>query len=165
MAAIIPIEVKETESELRQALSKAKAHQRARVKMLQLIAGGTTAVGELAKKTKSGTASIRIWKLAYNTGGLEGLLGDKRGGDKRSGISVEDKQAIKEKLSEPKGAFRSYNEARTWAKEQLGIDKEYHAFNKYLKRNFGTSLKVGRKSHTKKDETATADYKKPSREA
>ena len=165
MAAIIPIQIKETESELRQALSKARPYQRARVKMLLLIAAGTTAVGELAKKTKSGTASIRIWKLAYNAGGLESLLSDKRGGDKRSGISAEDKQAIKEKLSEPKGAFRSYDEARTWAKEELGIDKEYHAFNKYLKRNFGTSLKVGRKSHTKKDETATADYKKPSRGA
>lgn len=165
MAAIIPIKVKETESELRLALSKAKPYQRSRVKMLLLIATGTSAVSELAKKTKSGTASILTWKKAYNNGGLEALLADKRGGDKRSEITAEQKQALKEKLSDPNTAFRSYDEARKWAKQELGIDKEYHAFNKYLKRNFGTRLKVGRKSHTKKDPTATADYKKPFREA
>jgi transposase len=165
MAIAIPIQIKESESELLSVLSKAKAYQRARVKMLLLILRGTVSVVELAKGTKSGTASILTWKKAYNSGGLEGLLADKRGGDKRSEISSEQKQALKQKLSDPKAAFRSYDEARSWAKEELGIDKEYHAFNKYLKRNFGTSLKVGRKSHTKKDGTATADYKKPSREA
>ena len=164
MCMTIPISIKvsETETALRLALSKAKPYQRARLKMLLLLATGTSAVGELARKTKSGTASIRIWKLAYHAGGLEALLSDKRGGDKRSGISAEDKASICKKLSDPNGGLRSYKEARVWLKEELNIDKKYHALNKYLKRNFGTKLKVGRKSHVKKDQTATADYKKPS---
>lgn len=52
---------------------------------------------------------------------------------------------------------------KTWMKTELGIDKEYHAINKYLKRNFGTKLKVGRKSHVKKDDAAIAVFKKPAR--
>ena len=161
MSSIIPITVTESELFLRMLFNKCKPYQRSRVKMLLLLAMGTTSVNDLAKKTKSGTASIRIWKLRYNAGGIEALLADRRGADKRSGITAEQKQKIAAKLSNPTDAFRSYVEAQVWLKTELGIEKEYHAVNKYLKRNFGTKLKVGRKSHVKKDEAAVAVFKKP----
>jgi transposase len=72
---------------------------------------------------------------------------------------------IEKKLSDPKNAFTSFGQAQTWLKEEFGIAKNYHAVNKYLKRNFGAKLKVGRKSHVRKDEAAVAVFKKPIRGA
>jgi transposase len=163
MPATLAIEVKETPEYLKAAHSKAAPHLLPRIKMLLVIAKGTTAVKDIAAKTGVSTESIRIWKNKYRAAGLEGLLHESRGGDKRSGITAEQKQKIEEKLSNPKDAFRSYGEAQAWLKTELGITKEYHAFNKYLKRNWGTKLKVGRKSHVKKDEAAVAVFKKPAR--
>jgi transposase len=131
--------------------------------MVLLIAGGIDDTATLAAKTGADRNSIAAWKKRYNTGGIKALLGDGRGGDKRSGITDAQKQQIKEKLSDPKDTLRTYKEAQGWLSEEMGIDKEYHAFNKYLKRNFGTKLKVGRKSHVKKDEAAIAVFKKPAR--
>ncbi|MBK8441926.1 MAG: hypothetical protein IPL35_00285 [Sphingobacteriales bacterium] len=46
--------------------------------------------------------------------------------------------------------MRSYKEAQQWLKSELGIEKQYNTVRMYLKRNFGTKLKVGRKSHIKR---------------
>ncbi|MBK8444601.1 MAG: winged helix-turn-helix domain-containing protein [Sphingobacteriales bacterium] len=56
--------------------------------------------------------------------------------------------------------MRSYKEAQQWLKSELGIEKQYNTVRMYLKRNFGTKLKVGRKSHIKKDEAAVDTFKK-----
>ena len=119
--------------------------------MLILIANGITTVSTLCAKLGISPPTLKDWKNRYRQGGIEALLSEKRGGDKRSGISTEQKQLIAEKLSNPQDAFRSYGEAQAWLKTALGIHKEYHALNKYLKRNFATQLKVGLKSHVKKD--------------
>ena len=147
--------------QIRFRLRKAPVHQRSRLKMLLLIAKGITAVATLAAKTGVHRDSITAWKKRYAVAGIDGLLADDRGGDFRSGISATDKQKIKEKLSDPKDAFTSFGQAQAWVNKELGTDKKYHAINKYLKRNFGASLKVGRKSHVKKDEAAVAVFKKP----
>ena len=81
------------------------------------------------------------------------------GGDYRSGFSDAEKEKIAQKLAEPKQAFTSYKQAQDWINETFGVDKQYHAVNKFLKRNFGVKLKVGRKSHIKKDEEAVAFFK------
>jgi transposase len=163
MPATLAIEVKETLEELKAAHSKASIHLRPRLKMLLTIAKGVTAVKDIAAKTGVSAESVRIWKNKYRIAGIEGLLHEGRGGDKRSGITEEQKQKIQAKLCTPRGAFRSYKEAQAWLQNELGIEKEYHALNKYLKRNWGTKLKVGRKSHVKKDEAAVAVFKKPAR--
>ncbi|MBK8442993.1 MAG: hypothetical protein IPL35_06080 [Sphingobacteriales bacterium] len=45
--------------------------------------------------------------------------------------------------------MRSYKEAQQWLKSELGIEKQYNTVRMYLKRNFGTKLKVGRKAISK----------------
>lgn len=156
------IVVKETSSELNVLIKKTSAHLRPRIKMLQWILKGVHAIDALCSKVGVSRNSIALWKRTYSSSGISGLLNDNRGGDYRSGLSVADKEKIKEKLSEPKEAFRSYKEAQEWINTTLNTDKKYHAVNKYLKRNFGTKLKVGRKSHVKKDEEAVAFFKNPS---
>jgi transposase len=163
MPATFHIEVKESVEELKAHQGSVSVYLRPRVKMLSLISVGTTAVGALCAKLGVSAPTLKEWKSKYHQGGLQALLHEGRGGDKRSGITTEQRQKIEEKLSSPKDAFRSYGEAQAWLKTELGITKEYHALNKYLKRNWGTKLKVGRKSHVKKDEAAVAVFKKPAR--
>lgn len=165
MAKSVLITVKEEISNLKSLYSKAQIHLRPRYKMLLLIAGGQTSSQELAAKTGVSRNTIAIWKRSYSEGGIEQLTSDLRGGDYKSNISADDKKKIEKKLSDAKNAFTSFAQAQTWLKEELGIDKNYHAVNKYLKRNFGAKLKVGRKSHVKKDEAAVAVFKKPTRGA
>jgi len=162
MAKRVIITIKEELSDLKSLHSKAPIHLRPRYKMLILIAGGCTNSQELAAKTGVSRNTIATWKQSYAHGGLDCIMTDERGGDYKSNISAGDKKKIEDKLSDPKAAFTSFIEAQTWLKEELGIDKKYHAVNKYLKRNFGVKLKVGRKSHVKKDEAAVAVFKKPS---
>lgn len=160
MGKSIGIHVKESVDGGISMLRKAPIHQRPRLKMLLLIAKGITAVATLCAKTGAHRDSIIAWKKRYAAAGIEGLLCDDRGGDFRSGVSAADKQKIKEKLSDPKDAFTSFGLAQAWINKKFGTDKKYHAVNMYLKRNFGASLNVGRKSHVKKDEAAVAVFKK-----
>lgn len=161
MAISVAIIVKESVSDLKNLHGKSPIHLRPRYKMLFLAAGGTTSSTELAAKTGVSRNTIATWKRIYNEGGMDKLVADQRGGDFRSDISEADKKKIEEKMSNSKDAFTSFGQAQAWLKQELGIDKNYHAVNKYLKRNFGAKLKVGRKSHVKKDEAAVAVFKKP----
>jgi transposase len=160
MAGTFQIKVIESAAQLKARQRPVAVYMRPGIKMLVLIANGITTVSTLCAKIGISPPTLRDWKTRYHHGGIEALLREKRGGDKRSGISTEQKQLIAQKLSNPHNAFRSYGEAQAWLKTALGIHKEYHALNKYLKRNFGTKLKVGRKSHVKKDEAAVAVFKK-----
>lgn len=165
MAKTVVLTIKESIADLKTIYSKAPVHLRPRYKMLLLMAKGQTSSQELAAKIGVSRNSIATWKRFYNEGGIDQLTSDLRGGDYKSNISADDKRKIEQKLSDPKNAFTSFAEAQAWLKSELGIDKNYHAVNKYLKRNFGAKLKVGRKSHVKKDEAAVAVFKKPTRGA
>ena len=158
-----PVEVSVTQSveELKKLLAKCLVHQRPKVKMLLAILAGTHKNGLLAVKTGAALRSITHWKKTYISGGLQSLLTDRRGGDHRSSIDAAAKEQLRAKLHDPKDAFTSFGQAQAWIKEYLGVEMNYHAVNKYLKRNFGAKLKVGRKSHLQKDEAAVAVFKKP----
>lgn len=128
--------------------------------MLLLVAGGTTETAKLSAKTGASASAILCWKKRYNSGGLQYLLSDRRGGDYCSGWSAAHKQLIAQKIHDPENGFTTYGQAQQWMADELGVVKNYQAVNKYLKRNFGTKLKVGRKSHLKKDAQAVETFKK-----
>jgi transposase len=165
MGKSITLTVKESIEEIKLLYGKAPIHLRPRYKMLLLICGGCTRTNDLAAKVGASANTISIWKGHYSSGGLAQLTSDQRGGDFKSEISSENKQKIAQKISDPDNAFTSFGQAQAWLKEELGIDKQYHAVNKYLKRNFRAKLKVGRKSHVKKDEMAVAVFKNATRAA
>lgn len=131
--------------------------------MLLAILDGVTSTQELVLKTKSNRDSIRNWKNTYSQEGIKGLLDESRGRKSPGAIGPKEKLQLKQRLSDPKGGFTSYIQAMEWINKTFGLEMEYHAVNKYLKRNFGTKLKVGRKTHVNKDENATALFKKTCR--
>ena len=165
MAILQAITVTETSEELLKMLGKSTPSGKPRLKMLLAIVNGTTSTNELSHKTKSNRDSIRNWKNTYRTKGLEGLLSEGRGGNRQGALNDSQKIALEKKLSNPKGGFTSYKQATDWINTTFGVNMNYHAVNMYLKRNFGTKLKVGRKTHVNKDENATALLKKPVSEA
>ena len=161
MAILQLITIKESVSELTSLLKKCSDANKPRIKMLLAIQKGTTSTQALVSEIKVNRDSIRNWKNTYNEKGIAGLLGETRGGKKPGAIGAEQKLQLQQKLSDPKGGFTSYKQAVDWINNTFDLEMRYHAVNKYLKRNFGTKLKVGRKTHVNKDENATALFKKP----
>lgn len=160
MAILQTITVKESEEELAALLKKSTVATKPRIKMLLAILNGITATQELVLKTKANRDSIRNWKTTYRIQGIKGLLKESRGRKQPGAIEPKVKLQLQQKLSDPKGGFTSYKQAMAWINESFGLEMQYHAVNKYLKRNFGTKLKVGRKIHINKDENAAALFKK-----
>ncbi len=160
MAILQQITVKETTHELSNLLKSSADSIKPRIKMLLAIVNGTTSTQELALKIKANRNSIGNWKNIYRQKGIEALLEDERGGKRPAAINAKQKLQLHQKLSDPKNGFASYKEAMEWINKTFGLEMEYHAVNKYLKRNFKTKLKVGRKTHINKDDSAAALFKK-----
>ena len=163
MEKAIKIEVKETAEFLRKELKNASSQQQKRIQMLLLIQKGTHLTkASLAIALGMSDHSIQTWRTKYKQGGLEILLTETRGGNKKAQIDAQASAALEKKLTNPKERFSSYVEAQEWINKKFGLKMEYHAVNKFIKRKFKAKLKVGRKSHVLKDPTASAVFKKPS---
>ena len=93
------------------------------------------------------------------------MLSDNRGGYKKAAITPKVNKALSDRLNNPKEGFRSFIEVQQWLVTEFGIEMEYHAVNKYVKRKFGARLKVSRKSHVLKSPGDEAVFKKPVRQA
>jgi len=161
MAILHKLTVTESSEQLIKLINTSPPSIKPRLKMLFAIVNGITATNDLAHKTKSNRDSIRKWKNIYRNEGLAGLLEDSRGGNRKGALNDQQKAELHKKLSNPQCGFTSYKQATEWINVTFGVEMNYHAVNMYLKRNFGTKLKVGRKTHVNKDENATALFKKP----
>ena len=160
MAILQSITVKESAEQLNKLISNSTSSTKPRLKMLLAIANGIISTNELVFKTKSNRDSIRKWKNIYRSKGLEALLQEGRGGKRHGALDEKQKAELQKKLAHPKGGFTSYKQAADWINKTFGVEMSYHAVNMYLKRNFGTKLKVGRKTHVNKDDSAAALFKK-----
>lgn len=160
MANRIIIQVKESAEELRLLWRKASAAIRPRLRMLLLIQSGITRSKALAAKTGMSTDALAQWKRRYSNEGLRGLTREGRGGSRNCPLSQEQMAQLRQRLSNPKEGFTSYGEALRWINETFGVQMKYQAANKFLKRNFHTRLKVGRKVHARKDPASEAAFKK-----
>ena len=105
--------------------------------------------------------SIVKWRKTYNEFGIAPLLFHGRvGGFKKSVFSNEDFNKLKVKLNDPKNGIQGYTELLEWVKSDLLKDVKYITLLKYAQRKFATKVKVARKSHIKKDDILTNDFKK-----
>jgi transposase len=166
MAAPKLVLVNETISELKALLKSTKPIFVPRLRMLIEIKKHETAgisKRDLADLVGVNHNSIQSWRSIYSNGGIKALISHRKTGYKKSIFTKEEHLAIKEKLHNPENGIRGYKELLQWVEKELGKDCKYNTLLKYCTKNFGSSIKVARKSHVKKDEEAVNSFKKTSK--
>jgi transposase len=129
--------------------------------LLLVVRHGPLSKDKLAALLSVSTSSVQHWRTTYiNEGGIAALLKENRGGNKPAAITATAEQALSKRLHDPKGGFRSYTELQQWLQDEFGIVMNYHAVNKYVKRNYGARLKVSRKSHVAQSPADQVVFKK-----
>lgn len=104
--------------------------------------------------------SVQTWRTMYIKGGLKLLQSHNKKGFKTSVFTKEEHTAIEKKLKDPKNGLRGYVELLAWIEQEFKKQVKYNTLLKYSIKNFGSKVKVARKSHINKDETAVETFKK-----
>ena len=161
MQNIKPILVKESLAQLR----KLQQQHPSKFQCLQMLIvfkqQGSISKYIVAEQIGSSQSSVGKWRSVYMSKGIEALLVETRGGYKKAAIDPIANEALSKRLNNPKEGFRSFIEVQQWLADEFGIEMNYHAVNKYVKRKFGATLKVSRKSHVLKSPADEAVFKKP----
>ena len=158
--------VSESLQELKKILKTTSAFLSPRVRMLielKKYENSGISKRELAELIGVNHNSVQTWRAAYEKGGIDLLLSHKKTGYKPSVISKYEHQIIEKKLNDPNNNIRGYKELQQWIEEEFEKKIIYNTLMKYCIRKFGSSIKVGRKSHIKKDAEAVEGFKKNSR--
>ena len=165
MANALSITVKESLKELKFFLKKGPSHHSSKIRMLIEIKKSDLALSknELADRIGVNHNSIQTWRSKYKKGGINSLLKDGRIGFKPSIITPASHKRIELKLNAPEAAFSSYKQLHEWVEKNLIEGVNYNSLRHYVKRHFGTKLKVPRKSHIRKDKEAVEVFKKTSK--
>jgi transposase len=165
MSLSLIISVTESAHQLRALLKSSSPMMHPRIKMLLVLKKNEArGISKRALMEELGVCSqsIHNWRTAYRTGGLEKLLlnGRKGNSGKPSVITAQEKKLIEKKLNDPKNGLAGYIELQQWIEKEFKKEVKYNTILKYAMRNFGSKVKVARKSHVKKDEIAVATFKK-----
>ena len=104
--------------------------------------------------------SVQTWRTTYIKGGLKLVQSHNKKGFKPSIFNQEEHTAIEKKLKNPKNGLRGYVELKAWIEEEFKKHVKYNTLLKYSIKNFGSKVKVARKSHIKKDDAAVETFKK-----
>jgi len=155
--------IKESLPELRLLQRQHPGRYRVLQMLITLKKQGPLSKDRLSILTGASDKSIHIWRRHYISGGIEQLLKENRGGKKPAKITSAVHDKLAKRLNSPKEGFRSFIEIQQWLLQEFGIEMQYHAVNKYVKRRFGARLKVSRKSHVQKSPADEAVFKKPTR--
>lgn len=106
--------------------------------------------------------SVQTWRTMYEQGGIKMVQSHNKTGFKPSVFTKEEHKAIESKLNDPKNGLQGYVELKAWIEEQFNKQLKYNTVLKYSIKNFGSKVKVARKSHINKDESAVDLFKKTS---
>jgi transposase len=165
MASPKVITVKEGIRDLKYMLKRAKPIIAPRLRMLIEIKNNElTGISkrDLADTIGVSHNSIQKWRTMYLNGGIEALTSHKKLGFKKPAFTDEEHRIIEAKLKDPHNGFRGYKELLEWVEQEFEKKYKYNTLLKYCRRNFGSRVKVARKSHIKKDANAVEAFKKTS---
>ena len=165
MQQIKQVLIKETLAQLRSLQKRYPSKFKALEMLIVFKQCGSISKYAVAAQIGSSQSSVGKWRILYSTNGIEGLLTEKRGGNRAGQITLEVAKRLSNRLNNPKEGFRSFIEVQQWLASEFGIEMQYHAVNKYVKRKFGARLKVSRKSHVLKSPADEAVFKNLVRQA
>jgi len=162
MAKKTQIEIKESKKEL-ELLRKSRKSEREKTRVLFLLLkleSRFKSQKEVSEYLNVSESTLRRWTNTYNKHGLDRFVSISLGGKRREVVTQSISKALKEKLENSEDPLLGYNAAVSWVKANFDVDIKYNTLRTYMKRHFGTKLKVPRKSHYKKDEQAIEVFKK-----
>lgn len=162
MASKTKIDIKESKQEL-ENLRKSKKTEREKTRILFLLlklGSRFNSQKELSEYLHVSESTLRRWTNTYNEFGLDKLLTIPLGGKRREVITPSIHSALKLKLEDSTNCLLGYNDAVDWVYHHYGVQIKYNTLRTYMKRHFGTKLKIPRKSHYKKDKQAIEVFKK-----
>ncbi|MEP1487872.1 MAG: winged helix-turn-helix domain-containing protein [Algibacter sp.] len=116
----------------------------------------------LAEYLSLSEATLRVWSKLYMKLGLDALFKISSGGANHTKITETLHKVLELKLNDSACPLLGYNDVVNWVKKEFDIDIKYNTLRTYMKRHFGSKLKVPRKSHYRKNDQAIAVFKKPS---
>ena len=162
MGKVFDITIKESIEELKTLHRKEKSLKK-KLRLLSLILTKEEKFlrrVDLAKFLGVNITTLNKWTDKYKELGLKGFLEISGGGKRRESVPVSIHEDIKNKLQDSTAPLQGYTDAVKWVEQEFGYQIKYHTLRAFMKRNFGTKLKVPRKSHYKKDEVAFEAFKK-----
>lgn len=166
MAAPKLIRVKESAAELKKLLKSEPRLIYPRIRMLIEIkkheASGGISKRNLADVVGVNHNSIQTWRTAYLKGGIGNLINYTKNEGRPTILTKQEHQAVELKLKDSKNGLRGYVELLNWVETTFKKEIKYNTLLKYANREFGSSIKVARKSHVKKDNEAVSAFKKTS---
>lgn len=149
------ITIKESQAELKRLLKKSIPLIAPRVRVLiEMKKAEDTGISkrELAAAVGVNHNSVQSWRTLYHKGGIKAICSHNKIGFKKSVFNKEEHDAIEKKLNDPKNGLRGYTELLDWVKKEFKKEVKYNTLLKYSMKNFGSKVKVARKSHINKDE-------------
>lgn len=155
------VEVNESQEELKHRLQHAvTASSKERLQMLYWLKSKAIASRkELSQKLARDESTIYRWLKRYRQGGLTDLLNVKTPTGKKSKISEEEMNQLKERLSQPQG-FKSYGEIQDWLNQEFGIDLAYKTVHKIVRYKLKAKLKTPRPQSQKTKPQVQNAFKK-----
>lgn len=165
MALPKQIHIKESLTELKAILKSSSALIAPRIRVLISLKENEKhgiSKREVADIVGVNHNSVQTWRTMYIKGGLKLVQSHNKKGFKPSIFSPEEHAAIEQKLKNPKNGLRGYVELKAWIEEEFERQVKYNTLLKYSIKNFGSKVKVARKSHIKKDDNAVESFKKTS---
>lgn len=159
------LNIKESLAELKLLLKQSSPLIAPRIRVLIAIKkAGESGISkrELASLIGVNHNSVQSWRTLYSSGGIAAICTHNRTGFKPSVFSAAEHLAIEQKLKDPKNGLRGYIELLEWVEKEFKKKVKYNTLLKYSIKNFGSKVKVARKSHINKDQQAVDTFKKTS---
>lgn len=162
MALLRTFVVKESTSYLENLGKRSKSHRVKTCVLFLLLKQSEeiTKQRDLALYLNISESSIRRWAKIYMESGLESMLKISNGGKRRMVITPDVHKGLEVKLKNSSDPLLGYNDALAWVEIHYGKRFKYNTLRTYMKRHFGSKLKIPRKSHYKKEDKAIAVFKK-----
>ena len=146
-------EIRESIFELKHLLrTEKKARRKERLRMLYLFRTGQARTRKSAAQMLSvHRTTISCWLDAYERGGLGRLLHMKTKPNHKSSLPPHVLHTLKRKLRRRRG-FNSYKAIQIWLRKRFSLSVAYSTVHCIVRYGLKAKLKVGRKSHVKKNE-------------
>jgi len=156
--------VKESVKELRQLQKNKPASIVKRIAMLIELKKNGSGISkrDLAVRIGVNHNSVQKWRTLYSKGGINAIITHNRVGFKPSLINEKEHKQLEKLLSNPTNGLRGHKELLEWVEKEFSKKLKYTTLFEYVRRHFGTKIKVARKSHVKKDKLAVETFKKTS---